>query len=82
MCGYSHNGVFYIAPRKQFIKAASQYWDEPEAFKVLIDHFLLAVYLTYIATSESTAWKKIIPSLNKGWNVRLATALHCHQYGS
>ena len=39
---FSH--VFYTVPRILFIKAASRYWDEPEAFKVLIDHSLLAVH--------------------------------------
>ena len=36
--------AFYTVIRILFIKAAPRYWDEPEAFKVLIDHSLLAVH--------------------------------------
>lgn len=35
---------FLMVPRILFIEAAPRYWDEPEAFKVLIDHSLLAAH--------------------------------------
>lgn len=57
--------TFYIVPRMLFIKVAPRYWDEPEAFKVLIDHSLLAVHQAYTATPKSTAWKKIIQGLEQ-----------------
>lgn len=48
-----------------FIKVAPRYWDEPEAFKALFDHSLLAVHQAYTATPKSTAWKKIIQGLEQ-----------------